>query len=67
MRTRSQGPLVSPNIEREANSFPNPEQIARGQVDALRLANLAAQGELGLVNNANTHNIGGRTGRDPAS
>ena len=65
MRTRSQGPPVSPNIEREANPFPNPEQIARGQADALRLANLAAQGEVGLANNANTRNIGLEQGEIP--
>ena len=57
MRTRSQGPPVSPNIDRDANPFPNPEQIARGQADAVRLAGLAAQGEVGLANNVNTNDI----------
>ena len=58
MRTRSQGPPVSLNIERDANPFPNPEQIARDQADAVRLASLAAQGEVGLANNVNTRDIG---------
>ena len=57
MHTRSQGPPVSPNIERDANPFPNPEQVTRDQAEAVRLASLVAQGEGGLVNNVNTHNI----------
>ena len=57
MRTRSQGPPVSPNIEREANPFPNPKQIAREQAEAVRLANLAAQGEVGLTSDTNTNNV----------
>ena len=61
MQTRSQGPPVSPNIEREANPLPNPEQIAREQ----ELANLAAQGEIGLANDTNTHNIGVEQGEIP--
>ena len=65
MRTRSQGPPVSPNIDRDANPFPNPEQIARGQADAVRLASLAAQGEVGLANNVNTHNIEVERGEIP--
>ena len=65
MRTRSQGPPVCPNIERDANPFPNPEQIARDQADAVRLASLAAQGEVGLANNVNTHNIGVEQGEIP--
>ena len=65
MRTRSQGPPVSPNIERDANPFPNPEQIARDQADAVRLASLAAQGEVGLVNRVNTHNVGVEQGEIP--
>ena len=65
MQTRSQGPPVSPNIEREANPFPNPEQIARDQADAVRLANLAVQGEVGLANNANTDNTGVEQGEIP--
>ena len=65
MRTRSQGPPVSPNIERDANPFPNPEQIARDQADAVRLASLAAQGEVGLVNGVNTHNVGVEQGEIP--
>ena len=65
MRTRSQGPPVSPNIEHDANPFPNPEQIARDQADAVRLASLAAQGEVGLANNVNTHDIGVEQGEIP--
>ena len=65
MRTRSQGPPVSPNIERDANPFPNPEQVARGQADAVRLASLAAQGEVGLVNGVTTHNVGVEQGEIP--
>ena len=65
MRTRSQGPPVSPNIERDANPFPNPEQIARDQADAVRLASLAAQGEVGLANRVNTHNVGVEQGEIP--
>ena len=53
MRTRSQGPPVSPNMEHDANPFPNPEQVARDQAEAIRLAGLVAQGEGGLVNNGN--------------
>ena len=56
---------MSPNIERDANPFPNPEQIARDQADAVRLASLAAQGEVGLANNVNTHNIGVEQGEIP--
>ena len=51
MRTRSQGPPVSPNIERDEGPFPNPEQVARDQAEAIRLAGLAAQGGGGLVHN----------------
>ena len=65
MRTRSQGPPVSPNIERDANPFPNPEQVARDQADAVRLASLAVQGEVGLVNGVNTHNVGVEQGEIP--
>ena len=65
MRTRSQGPPVSPNIERDANPFPNPEQIARDQADAVRLATLAAQGGVGLANNVNTHDIEVEQGEIP--
>ena len=65
MRTRSQGPPVSPNIERDASPFPNPEQVARDQADAVRLASLAAQGEVGLVNGVNTHNVGVEQGEIP--
>ena len=66
MRTRSQGPPVSPNIERDAGLFPNSEQIARDQAEAVRLASLAAQGEGGLVNNVNTRNIGVEQGEIPS-
>ena len=65
MRTRSQGPPVSPNIERDANPFPNPEQIARDQADAVRLATLAAQGEVGLASNVNIRGIGAEQGEIP--
>ena len=65
MRTRSQGPPVSPNIERDANPFPNPEQIARDQADAVRLATLAAQGEVGLASNVNIRDIGAEQGEIP--
>ena len=65
MRTRSQGPPVSPNIERDASPFPNPEQVARDQADAVRLASLAAQGEVDLVNGVNTHNVGVEQGEIP--
>ena len=53
MRTRSQGPLVSPNIDR--NVIPNPKQIARDQAEAVRLARLAAGRNVGLTNSENTH------------
>ena len=53
MRTRSQGPPVSPNIECDAH--PNLEQIARDQAEAVRLARLAAEGNVGLTNSENTH------------
>ena len=52
MRTRSQGPPVSPNIERDV--FPNPQQIARNQTEAIRLARLAAGGDAGLTNSEGT-------------
>ena len=65
MRTRSQGPPVSPNIDRDASPFPNPEQIARGQADAVRLAGLAAHGEVGLANNVNIHDIEVERGEIP--
>ena len=54
MCTRSQGPPVSPNIERDASPFPNPEQIARDQAEAVR-----------LINNVNTHNIWVEQGEIP--
>ena len=66
MRTRSQGPPVSPpNIERDANPFPNREQIARDQADAVRLATLAAQGEVGLASNVNIRDIRVEQGEIP--
>ena len=51
MRTRSQGPPVSPNMERDETPFPNPLQVARDQAEAIRLAGLVAQGEKGVTNN----------------
>ena len=65
MWTRSQGPPVSPNIECDANPFPNSEQMARDQADAVRLASLTAQGDVGLANNVNAHNIGVEQGEIP--
>ena len=65
MRTRSQGPLVSPNIE--CDTFPNPQQIARDQAEAIRLARLAAGGDVGVTNSEGTQGKQRRTGRDPAS
>ena len=52
-------------MERDANPFPNPEQVARDQAEAVRLASLVTQGEGGLVNNVNAHNIGAEQGEIP--
>ena len=47
MRTRSQGPPVSPNMEHDETPFPNPVQAARDQAEAIRLASLVSQGGRG--------------------
>ena len=52
MQTRSQGPPVSPNIEH--GTLPNTKQIARDQAEAVRLARLAAEGNVGLTNSDDT-------------
>ena len=52
MRTRSQGPPVSPDIERD--TFPDPQQRARDQAEAIRLTRLAAGGETGVTNSEDT-------------
>ena len=56
---------MSPNMECDANPFPNPEQVARDQAEVVRLASLVAQGEGGLVNNVNAHNIRVEQGETP--
>ena len=52
MRTRSQGPPVSPDIERD--TIPNPQQRARDQAEAIRLTRLAAGGGIGVANSEDT-------------
>ena len=64
MGTRSQGPPVSPNIDHDA--FPNPEQVARDQAEAVRLARLAAEGDMGLTNSDNTHRNNTERGEIPS-
>ena len=49
MRTRSQGPPESPSIERDTNPFPNPDQIAKDQAEAVRLASIATGREGGTL------------------
>ena len=55
MRTRSQGLPESPIMECGTNPFPNPEQIARDQAEAVRLASIATGKEEGLLTR-NTQN-----------
>ena len=67
MRTKSQGPPKSPNIECDAGPFPNPDQVAKDQAEAVRLASIVTGGGRGslVTDSQNTPTNSAESGEIP--